>query len=492
MTLTPEEWRLARDLFERALDEQPRNLQHWFEGLHVGDHAVRAEVASLLQHHTQAGEFLAQPIADRMPDLLGDTRPLAPGQRMGPYVIVREIGRGGMGRVFLAEDTRLGRRVALKAISPDLLGHPGQRERLRREARAAAALSHPNICTIYALEELDGEVYIAAEYIEGHTLGEEIARGRRPSAGEVMQVASELAAGLASAHARHVTHRDLKPENVMRGADGRVKILDFGLAVSEGPGSGQDARLTEPGALAGTPAYMAPEQLNGGTPDARTDVFALGVLLYEYATLVHPFDAPTPLARAARVLETDPRPIAELRSDLSAALAVVIDRCLRKRSEHRFPSATDVVHALASGDIVAAPATVSSWWRTHQVAAIALYLLACGAAWQVKEWAPPPGAAAALFVLVGVASTIGGVFRGHLMFTERINRTEFSSERRRALPVTIATDVAIALALAVDGLTVAASRPVAGVLTMALAVGVALARLVVERSTTRAAFGEVS
>src|SRR5215210_756014 len=135
-----------------------------------------------------------------------------------------------MGRVYLATDTRLGRRVALKALAPHLTRDASQRERLRREARAAASLTHPGICTVYALEEIDGDLYIATEFIDGHTLGEEIRSGRRPSADDLLRTGRELAAALASAHTRGIVHRDLKPDNVMRGGDGRLKILDFGLA----------------------------------------------------------------------------------------------------------------------------------------------------------------------------------------------------------------------------------------------------------------------
>src|SRR4029077_7515819 len=149
---------------------------------------------------------------------------------------------GGMGRVYLASDATLGRTVALKALAPHLLRDPMQRERLRSEARAAAVLTHPGICTVYALEEVDGELYIATEFVDGHTLGEEIRSGRQASAGEVLQTAQDLAAALASAHASGVIHRDLKPDNVMRSRDGRLKILDFGLA-----------RIDEVGHRAGSP-----------------------------------------------------------------------------------------------------------------------------------------------------------------------------------------------------------------------------------------------
>jgi hypothetical protein len=483
VSIGSEVWRRARDLFERALEEAPGDPLAWLETRGDADAAVRMEVLSLLQHHSRAGDFLAEPVLERVPALL-DERTFEPGSVLGPYTIEREIGAGGMGRVFLARDNRLGRAVALKAVSPARARGDTERERLRREAQAAAALAHPGICTIYALEELDGELYIAAEYVDGQTLREEIAAGRRPSPRQLLADARALASALGSAHAKGLTHRDIKPENVMRRVDGQLKILDFGLARL--PQAGEVApRLTQTGALVGTPAYMAPEQLNGEVVDARADVFALGVLLYELATGQHPFEAPTPLGTIARVLESEPRPIETVRPEVPDALARAIARALRKAPAQRFLSAGELLDALSA----ARPHSsgVSAWWRTHQTAVLGLYFVAAAVAWQLKEW--QPGVGTPLFTVVGVAATIGGVFRGHLLFTERMNRRSLAAERRRADPVTLIVDLIIALALAVDGLLLPA-RPLAAVLTIGLAVGLALARLLLERSTAAAAFGE--
>ena len=163
-------------------------------------------------HHSRAGAFLSQPIAEHVPDLLADDEPLAPGAKVGAYTIVRELGRGGMGRVYLASDERLGRTVALKALAPHLVRDPAQRERLRREARAAAALTHPGICTVYALEEIDGELYIATEFVDGHTLGEEIPIGPHP--GESRRAAHRARAGRRRWRAR--TRRDRPPRSQAR------------------------------------------------------------------------------------------------------------------------------------------------------------------------------------------------------------------------------------------------------------------------------------
>jgi len=172
--ITPERRRRVAQLFEAAVDREPASATSWVAQQAGDDPEVRDEVLSLLAHHARAGGFLEQPIADAAPDLLADEAPLAAGTAIGAYSVVREIGRGGMGRVYLATDQRLGRMVALKALAPHLVRDPTQRARLRREARAAAALAHPGICTVYALEDVDGELYVAAEFIDGHSLREEI------------------------------------------------------------------------------------------------------------------------------------------------------------------------------------------------------------------------------------------------------------------------------------------------------------------------------
>ena len=183
-------------------------------------------------------------------------------------------------------------------------------------------LTHPGICTVYALEELDGELYIATEFVEGHTLRDEIAAGKRPSLDTIVATARELASAIASAHAKGITHRDLKPENVMRTPEGRIKVLDFGLArIEAGPG-GIAATLTAPlpGGIVGTPAYMAPEQIEGRTAGPAADVFSFGVLMYEWISGRHPFQAASTLATLARVLDSTPDPLTEPRARAEVAV----------------------------------------------------------------------------------------------------------------------------------------------------------------------------
>jgi predicted Ser/Thr protein kinase len=486
--MTPEQLRRVRDLFEMAVERDPAGVFAWVESEAADDSTVRAEVLSLVQHHSQAGAFLSEPIVECAPDLLADDGPLEAGAVVGVYTIVRELGRGGMGRVYLASDSRLGRTVALKALAPHLTRDPSQRERLRREARAAASLTHPGICTVYALEEIDGDLFIASEFVEGHTLGEEIRSGRRPSREDLLRTARELTAALANAHAKGIVHRDLKPDNVMRGPDGRLKILDFGLArVADGDAGAP--RVTQPGLLLGTPAYMAPEQINGLPVDARADVFAVGVLLHEYAGGVHPFTAPTALATVARVLESDARSLATV-ANVPSRLADVIAKCLQKAPEQRFGSAAELLGALDAAEFEqTGPLPRAAWWRIHQIVVVLLYVTAATLAWQMKEWVETP-VTVAIFLALGAAATIAGVLRGHLVFTELMNRSRLTTERHRTRQATRLIDLLSALLLFVDASVIASSRALPAVFTIALALGIALASLVLEPATTAAAFGE--
>jgi len=485
--MTSEQHRRVREIFEAAVDRDAAGRRSWAAGQAADDPAVRDEVLSLLDHHDRAGAFLSEPIVERVPDLLAEDTILTPGTTLGTYTVIRELGRGGMGRVYLASDARLGRLVALKALAPHLTRDPMHRERLRREARAAAGLTHPGICAVYALEETDENLFIVTEYVDGVTLRDEITSGRRPSSAEIVRTAREIAAALAAAHARGVIHRDLKPENIMRARDGRLKILDFGLARLEATPLSQTF-VTEPGVLIGTPAYMAPEQLNGGAVDVRVDIFAFGALIYEYICGVHPFAAATPLATMARVLESDARPLAHQCPHAPVAVLECVERCLRKSPEQRYSSGGDLVLALDRADEPVGRRAGATWWRTHQLVIIGVYLIASSLGWQIKEWVNVP-ATVSLFIALGVGSAIGGVLRGHLVFTEHFNRRNLAAERRRATPALMIVDVLIALALVADA-TMLVAWPLTAVLTMALGVGIALAVMVLEPATTRAVLGD--
>jgi serine/threonine-protein kinase len=259
-------------------------------------------------------------------------------------------------------------------------------------------------------------------------------------------------------------------------AQDHVKILDFGLARMDAADRQQPVGfVTQSGVIVGTPAYMAPEQIEGRGADARTDVFAFGVVLSEYASGAHPFLG----AAAGRAVALD------------GGMAEIVSRCLRKAPADRYASAGDVAAAL---DLVVAGgppvAHHSDWCRTHQIAVVVLYAIAAALSWQIKEWTKTPFATA-LFFALGAASTIGAVLRGHLVFIERVNRAGLPAERRRSARATRLVDIFVSVMLFADGMLIT-ERPLPSVLTLSLALGILLAAMVVEPATTRAAFGEES
>ncbi len=267
------------------------------------------------------------------------------GQKLGQFEIEEELGRGGMGIVYAAGDARLGRRVALKVLPVSVASDPERRGRLLREARAASAISHPNIAAIFEAGEVDGSVYIAMEYVEGQTVRQLLERGPLARA-EAVHITSEIARALVKAHAAGIVHRDLKPDNVMVGPDGAVKILDFGLAKpvgSRGPAIESVTVLsTVEGRILGTPSYMSPEQAKGKQIDARSDLFSLGVLLYEMLTGRRPFNGEGAMEILIAVDRDEPARL----DGVARPLEQVVLRCLAKDPASRFPSAEEVIAAL--------------------------------------------------------------------------------------------------------------------------------------------------
>jgi serine/threonine protein kinase/Tfp pilus assembly protein PilF len=274
----------------------------------------------------------------------------------GKYRVIRELGRGGMGVVFQAEDTKLKRPVALKLLPLELAHSPDAEERFLREAQAAAALDHPNICTVYEVGEKDGQAFIAMAYIDGKSLKERIARGPL-KIDEALEIAGEVAGGLEEAHRKGIVHRDIKPANVMLTAKGQAKIMDFGLARVE---SADD--LTRTAVVMGTVAYMSPEQALGKKVDHRTDIWSFGCLLYEMLVGHGPFQGGQEQAIFQAIIHADPEPIAALRRDIPAGLVRVLDRCLKKNHLERYPDAGVLIRDLEAVDLhdvaSAPPATV--------------------------------------------------------------------------------------------------------------------------------------
>jgi len=265
------------------------------------------------------------------------------GLELGHYRIVEKIGAGGMGEVYRAQDKHLGRDVAVKVLPPGTLSDESARKRFREEALILSKLNHPNIATIHDFDTQAGADFLVMEYVPGVTLSERLATGPLPER-EVACLGGQLAEGLAAAHERGVIHRDLKPGNLRLTSDGRLKILDFGLAKLVQPVSG-DARtqsLSETRALAGTLPYMAPEQLKGERVDARSDLWAVGIALYEMATGRHPFEGKTSTAVTDQILHAPAPALQELQPRLSSRLADIILKCLEKDAENRYQSAKEL------------------------------------------------------------------------------------------------------------------------------------------------------
>ncbi len=516
-----DQWRRVNELFDAALSQPPDQRVAFVAARAGHDSAVRDEVLSLLDAHDRAGRFLESPA--RGPGDAPSASPETPDRPIGSYLIERELGRGGMGIVYLAEDQRLGRKVALKALAPEWTRDPKRRERLRAEARAAARLSHPNIGTVYALEEIDGELFISSEYLPGRTLRQELEAGVMPL-DRVFDIGAQVARGLAAAHAAGIVHRDLKPENVAVGEQGGVKILDFGIARAAAPDAAQgSSRLTEPGAIIGTPGYMSPEQIDAEEVDFRSDLFSFGVVLYELATGVHPFEGRTPASTIGRILAFDPRPPSQWRA-LPAEFDRIVRRCLQKRRDDRYQSTSDLaldleqlgagaparaaVAGAAEGPAMDAdsragvlaherqsagttrdrqPSPGERWWRVHQVSLVGVYATVCVIAGIANEWVARDWSNALFFGCVAAAA-LNGTLRVHLLFTERHNPAAFKGELRRARPWLRGSDLIIGLVLLGLAVPVAAIHISVAIALAAVGSGAIVASIAVEPATTDAAF----
>src|SRR5512143_2471069 len=334
---------------------------------------------------------------------------LAPGVRIGTFEIVAPLGAGGMGEVYRARDTRLGREVAIKVLPAERLSDPARRARFVQEARAASALNHPHIVTIYEIESAEGVDFIVMELVPGKTLDALIPRSGM-GFGEALRIAIPLADALAAAHGAGIVHRDLKPANVMVTPEGVVKVLDFGLAkpAQAGEESGEDATtldaqegLSRPGTVAGTPAYMSPEQATGGLVDARSDVFSFGALLYEMVTGRKAFAGKTVSDTLQAVVRDQPPAPRELVSAIPEALERLVLLCLRKEPDRRFQHMSDVKVQLqevkeAADSRSAVPAAqpvagTRRWLRRATWGAAALLLLVVAAAAVRRlSWHEPP------------------------------------------------------------------------------------------------------
>ena len=271
--------------------------------------------------------------------------PAVPGEvgTLGPYRVLKQLGAGGMGAVYLALDPRLDRKLALKVMLPEFAANADAKERLLREARAAAKITHDNVVTVFEADERDGVPYIAMQFLQGYPLDQYLKTKGAPALPHVLRIARETALGLAAAHALGLVHRDIKPANLwLEAPNGRVKVLDFGLAKPVG----SEAELTKSGAVIGTPAYMSPEQARGMKVDHRTDLFSLGAVLYRMCTGKTPFAGPNVMAVLMALGSDDPVPVRDLNPDVPESLATLIHQLLAKKPDERPQTATAVAKRL--------------------------------------------------------------------------------------------------------------------------------------------------
>ncbi len=328
----------AEALFQQVCTLPPARRQRLLDDACGDDPELRSDVEGLLRSFDSAESgFLETPAASRV---------LRAGDRLNRYEIVDVIGEGGMGVVYRARDPRLGRSVAIKMLAPMAHTDPAPVERFLREARAASALNHPNICTVHDIGEVEGGPYLVLELLEGETLRSRLDAGRL-DVSRLLDLAEQILSGLDAAHRAGIVHRDLKPANLFITHGGLAKILDFGLAKLVAPETSDD-QITQSGLVAGTPLYMSPEQARGQNLDARTDLYSLGVVLYEMATGQVPIEGSTPATYFEALLNRSPRLVTDHDPSLPVDLARVIDRCLQKDPGRRHAGADDLLRELTA------------------------------------------------------------------------------------------------------------------------------------------------
>src|SRR5438876_6174843 len=348
-------WQRVKNLFHAAVDLPMAEREVFLSDACGADNDLRSEVESLIASHEKDGSFIDSPAYEAAADLIMDDKAeLRPGQTVGSYEIVSYLSRGGMGEVYLAQDRRLSRKVALKILPLSFTKDIDRLGRFEQEARAASALNHPNIITIYEILKANSTHVIATEFVEGETLRQRLSHTVL-SLNQSLQIAIQIADALAAAHQAGIVHRDIKPENVMLRPDGYVKVLDFGLAkLAEQTPSAVAAEAptkqvrTGSGMVIGTAGYMSPEQARGKVVDARSDIFSLGAVIYEMTTQRKPFDGETPSDILAAILKTDPPPISHFAPETPAELVRIATKALRKDRDERYQVVKDLLLDLKS------------------------------------------------------------------------------------------------------------------------------------------------
>jgi tetratricopeptide (TPR) repeat protein len=383
--MTPERWQQIRDVLGKALELAPGQRSAYLNQACSSHPSLRQEVETLLASSDDVLSSFLQSSTLRVT--------LTSGTKLGDYEVKSLLGSGGMGEVYRARDSRLGRDVAIKVLPSFLSADSDRLRRFEQEARAAAALNHPNILAVFQMGTYEGAPYLVSELLEGETLREQIKRGHL-FLRKAIDYGVQIARGLAAAHEKGIVHRDLKPENLFVTKDGRVKILDFGLAkLSQPQSSSEHSALTltegtEPGVVMGTVGYMSPEQVRGQTADHRADVFAFGAILYEMLAEKRAFQKPTSPETMTAILNEDPPGISQITANIPPALQRVVRRCLEKNPEQRFQSASDLAFALdalseSGGSAYSAMAAKGATgagrrWKAIVPAAVAVLALSVG------------------------------------------------------------------------------------------------------------------
>ncbi len=342
-------WQRVEDLFHSVLERNPSQRAAFLSEACASQPEVLAQVEALLKAHEEADSFLQPPDFGGTSMLSKATdRPSIIGQSLSRFKIISLLGRGGMGEVYLAEDTKLRRKVAIKSLPAGLMGDDRAKKRLIREARAAAMLNHPNICPIYEIGEEDNQSFIVMQYVEGDTLSSKLQK-KEVGLRESVDIAIQIAGALSSAHSSGIIHRDIKPQNIIITPDGKVKVLDFGLVKAlpqdNEPDAERDSQalLTEAGIIVGTPAYMSPEQVKNAPLNASSDLFSLGALLYECVTSQPAFSGDSFMEVCAQVIHVNPPPPSRFNKFVPPELENVIFKALAKDTGKRYQSALEIL-----------------------------------------------------------------------------------------------------------------------------------------------------
>jgi serine/threonine-protein kinase len=357
--MNPERWRQIDQLLEAALDRQPDERPAFLAVACAGDQTLRQEVESLLRSAEAAESFIEEPVVALAAEVIVERQVMAlAGRRISHYKILSRLGAGGMGEVYLAEDLKLARKVAIKFLPPALMADEEARSRLLREARAAAALDHPNICMIYEVGDEDGRSFIVMQYIEGETLAARIKR-ERLELGEALTIALQVAEALQEAHQHGIIHRDIKPQNLMLAPRGQVKVLDFGLAkvvrgrVMASEDADTSSLMSTPGTILGTVPYMSPEQVRGERLDVRSDIFSFGTTLYEMVSGRRPFEAKSAAEIISAILTREAAPLEQ--ASAPEELGQIVRRCLEKDPERRYQTMREALIDLENARRETAP-----------------------------------------------------------------------------------------------------------------------------------------